>query len=60
MTYNDSKYKSFKKILFIIETGDIHDNRYKLLIQVMNLSEVEFMRKFVEMYEQKRIEEYAN
>lgn len=42
-----SKYKSYKSILTILESGDIKDERYKLLIKSLKVEDVEIMQKFV-------------
>jgi hypothetical protein len=41
------KYKSFKNILTIIESGDIHDKRYKLIIASLTVEQLEGMQRFV-------------
>ena len=41
------QYKSFKNICTILESGDIHDDRYKLLIRSLKVDDVEKMRTFV-------------
>lgn len=44
----------YKKIIEIIESGNIHDERYKLLIQSMSVDQLMTIRKFVQL------QEYAN
>ena len=41
------QYKSFKNICTILESGDIHDERYKLLIRSLRVDDVEQMRAFI-------------
>ena len=49
------QYKSFKNILTIIESGDIHDKRYQLIIKSLTIQDVESMRHFVQDAEDKGI-----
>ena len=45
------KYKSFKNIIEIIETGNIHDPRYRLIIEGLEVDQVIEMQKFVRAME---------
>lgn len=51
LTEIKTKYKSYKNILTILESGDIHDPRYKLLIKSLKTDDVEVMQKFVKKCE---------
>ncbi|MCK9370895.1 hypothetical protein M0R04_13375 [Candidatus Dojkabacteria bacterium] len=46
-----TKYKSYKNILTVLESGDIKDERYKLLIRTLKVQDVEAMQKFVKELE---------
>ena len=40
-------YKSYKDIFIILESGNIMDERYKLLLQGLTIEDVEKMREFI-------------
>jgi hypothetical protein len=41
------KYKSFKNIINIIESGNIKDPRYKLIIEGLTIEDVDNMKRFI-------------
>lgn len=47
MKLTKEKYQSFKNIINIIESGDIHDKRYKLLIESLTIKDLDEMRQFI-------------
>lgn len=49
MSYTKIKqlYRSTKNIVEILESGDIHDERYKMLIKTMEVDQARKMANFV-------------
>lgn len=56
MEKTKQQYQSFKNMLSIIESGDIHDPRYKLLINSLEVDQVIKMMDFVREAEDKGIQ----
>lgn len=49
-------YISQRRILDILEEGNIHDERYKLLLRGLSVADVDNMRKFVSECEDKGVQ----
>lgn len=47
LTKTQQMYISQKRILDILESGNIHDERYKLLLQGLTVEDVIKMREFI-------------
>jgi hypothetical protein len=48
-------YSSYSRIFDILESGDIFDERYKLLLKSLTIEEVEAMRTFMQVCQDRGI-----
>lgn len=51
MNQNQTKYNFCKKVVEIIESGNIHDPRYKLIIESLTVEHLEEIQKIVKAQE---------
>lgn len=53
-------YKSYRNIFDILESGDIKDERYRLLIKALKIEDVEKMREFINYCEDTGVQYVKN